>query len=109
MSITAVQLAILGLAIWRLSSLFANEAGPLDIFLRFRLYIGVKIGENGLNYATKPFPKLVICVWCSSVWFAIAIALLFYLLPDATIAIAAIFALSTIVVLIEEALNTLME
>jgi hypothetical protein len=108
MNITAVQLAILGFMIWRLSSLFANEAGPFDIFLRFRLHIGVMITETG-NYAETPFAQMIICVWCSSIWFAIAIALSFYLLPGATIAIGTIFAFSTIAVLIDETLNKFME
>lgn len=64
----AVELVLLALACWRLSSLFVREDGPFDILAKFRYFIGVEFDEF-----SRPKPRNVIagifsCVWCMSVW-----------------------------------------
>jgi hypothetical protein len=62
---------ILCMATWRLSSLFAREDGPFDIFenIRLILYRAPKLIHKTLGLG-------IICVWCNSIWFS-AIAALF--------------------------------
>lgn len=108
LDITLVQFLILALATWRLASLFANEKGPMQIFERFRLWVGVYWDGSGKTARTN-FGRGLICVWCSSVWIAFVLAILFALAPGQLILILSGLALSTVCVLIEEALNALME
>jgi hypothetical protein len=108
MKIDALDFAVYALAVWRLASLFANESGPFDILLRFRAKVGVKFDASG-KYATRAFPKGLICVWCSSLWYATVIVALAHFFPDVTFAACAVLALSTIAVIIEETVNKLME
>jgi hypothetical protein len=67
---------LLSLATWRLSSLLVNEPGPLDIFERLRVWLGVKYDEHSIAYGTNVVSKAFCCVWCLSLWispvFAIA-------------------------------------
>lgn len=46
------------LATWRVTSLYANEDGPMDILRKIREAVGVD------------------CFWCVSVWFGVLIGLL---------------------------------
>jgi hypothetical protein len=55
------------LAVWRLSSLLVNEAGPWSIFYRLRAAAGVKYDEYGTRSA-KGLAGILICVWCCSIW-----------------------------------------
>lgn len=57
---------LIGLTIWRLSSLLVEEEGPFDVFEKLRRFLGVpETGEvEGL------VPKLFSCIWCMSVWVA---------------------------------------
>lgn len=61
------------LASWRLTSLFAREDGPFNIFARFRHFIGVRYMEGvpvGMNFIAKA----ITCPWCFSVWVALPFA-----------------------------------
>ena len=97
---------ILSLAVWRIASLFANESGPWDIFLKFRIFLGVEFGEYGA-IGTNGRSRLIICVWCSSIWIGGLAALLYYIAPWETIIVLALFALSAVAVLVEETLDRL--
>lgn len=74
-----LHIVILGLAIWRMSSLVAREEGPGDFFLHMRRLNGVYYGQDGEVIARGQLAKLITCVWCQSVWWsAIASALYVY-------------------------------
>lgn len=61
------QAALIGLAAWRIASLFVHESGPGAIFARIRRLAGVP--DEG--EVTGLLPSLLSCVWCASVWTAL--------------------------------------
>lgn len=70
----AVLLTLMVLANWRVSSLFAREDGPFNLFLKVRHFLGVRYDEYSDPYGTNVFSRGVICMWCNSVWFGLLIA-----------------------------------
>lgn len=68
---------LLSLAVWRVSSLFAREDGPFDIFIRFRGLVGVQNLGTDHESGTNWFNKGLICPWCSSVWISLVVALFY--------------------------------
>jgi len=96
---------ILALATWRLASLFANEDGPFDIFVRIRHFVGVKYDAHSIAYGENVISKGIICVWCNSIWFGFALAILNHFFHPYTEWFCIPFALSTIAILIEKAVN----
>jgi hypothetical protein len=99
-----VEILVLGLATWRIASLFANEDGPFDMFSHIRNFIGVKTDANGNRYGTHVLSKGIICVWCNSIWFGILIAIA-WVLFNPILYVCLPFALSTIAVMVEEGIN----
>lgn len=98
MEITPI--VILALATWRMGSLLKREAGPWNMFDKFRTILGVKFDERSEPYGTSMLSKMVLCVWCNSVWvggfWAIA-----YLISPLVVWLALPFALSAGAILIE--------
>ena len=79
------QAVLIGLAAWRMASLFSQEDGPLSIFARFRTLIGVpETGE-----ITGVLPLLFTCMACLTMWMAAAMWGLWELEPIAVMVIAA--------------------
>jgi len=97
--INIVDLLILGLAAFRLSSLFANEHGPLDLFGRIRRLAGARYDKQSREVPTTELSRGLMCVWCNSVWFGIALALV-YLLWQPVIWLCLPFAISAIAIII---------
>lgn len=61
-TILIINLLFLMPATYRLYFLLAQDAGPFDVFQKFRDLIGVE--ENGDNFTSKLFG----CVFCLSLW-----------------------------------------
>lgn len=75
---------VIGLAAWRTASLLVNEDGPWSVFQRIRQWCGVyRTGE--LNVVAMA----LLCVWCTSIWTALALSLLWRLAPFAVVVLAA--------------------
>lgn len=84
-----MELILLALATWRITSLLKDEEGPFDIFVKLRKYFGVidtdevVFDEYG-NTTIEPLriiddtfiAKLFECHWCLSVWAAFGISVL---------------------------------
>ena len=92
---------VIGLATWRISSLLSREDGPFYIFSRIRHVAGVEYDIN-----SKPIPKNelsrgLLCLWCSSIWVAIAFCLVYFLWPLWTVMMLMPFAVSTIAIIID--------
>lgn len=60
-----LRLLRLVLATWRVTSLLVQEPGPYRVFARLRLH-----------HRDNEFGKVLQCVWCTSVWVAIAMVIL---------------------------------
>ena len=103
MEIGPFQLVVIGLATWRVSSLFANEEGPFQIFSHIRHALGEQY-VNGQRIATTHVGKGLACQWCNTVWFAF-IWILIILIDPFFIYAAMIFAVSTLAIIVEEAIT----
>ena len=92
------------LAVWRIANLFVNERGPFDLFLKIRSVAGITHDENGfaLEIPETFFGQLLSCVWCSSIWIALFITVLWFVSSEWALRFAVIFALSGGAVLLEE-------
>lgn len=96
-----IEFLILGLAVWRLSSLLVHEEGPFDIFLRFRHWSGVGYTEYSNRVGKNEFARALICLWCTSVWVGIIAALLYAIFREPVVWMASPFALSAVAIIIE--------
>ena len=98
------NLVIYILAVWRIANLFVNERGPFDLFLKIRSVAGITHDENGfaLEIPETFFGQLLSCVWCSSIWIALFITVLWFVSSEWALRFAVILALSGGAVLLEE-------
>lgn len=99
-----IDVILLGLACWRLSSLFYQEEGPFGMFTKIREKIGIQHDVNGVPciYPDKFWCKLFSCMWCLSVWFAGMLTVGYIFLPTITIYFALWLSLSTITIMVNE-------
>ncbi len=103
--IGAVELFILGLAVWRLTSMIVNEDGPFYLFERFRYKIGIRRSETGSQFGTNVIAEALSCVWCSSVWVSGFVLAMFVVTPRLTLIVSLILTLSSIAILIEKVVD----
>jgi len=89
-----MELLILILATWRLSSLLVSEAGPGDVFARLRHWAGVRYDDVGQPYGINLLARGLVCVWCVSVWIGAGWAVLHYFQPQIAFWLALPLALS---------------
>lgn len=62
-----LELLVAALAVWRLSSLFARERGPGNLFGRIRI----------LASRSDELIAGLTCMWCNSIWFGAMLSVLF--------------------------------
>ena len=100
---TLTVVVVFGLATWRLSSLLVNEGGPFGVFLKLRTLAGITHDENGRPLAIPDnfFAQLFSCVWCASVWVGVSWMVFWLFSPDVAIKLAAVFAFSTIAIMLD--------
>ena len=91
---------LVSLAVWRVSSLFAREEGPFDLFLRIRLLAGVKFDKSSEEIGTNWLSKGILCVWCNSIWFSVIGA--FLLTQNALWWLITLLALSTVATIVDK-------
>jgi hypothetical protein len=98
-----LNLSVLSLAVWRISSLFVEERGAFDIFLRIRRIAGIIHDSNHepTEWPDKFFPNLLSCVRCASMWVSIGLFFFWLFTPNIAIYFAIPFALSTLAILID--------
>ncbi len=91
---------LVGLAGWRVSSLFVQEAGPFRIFERLRERVGLVEGEVSIQpEGLRGFLYgLLSCVWCLSIWVVPLMWVLFEVSGVAT----GIFAAMTVAVMVQQ-------
>ena len=98
-----LEIILLGLACFRLSSLFVNEDGPFKMFRKLREKFGITHYENGIicEIPDKFLCNLFSCVWCLSVWISGALVVGYIFLPTPTIYFSLWLSLSTIAMVIQ--------
>ena len=67
---------IIVLVTYRLTLLINKEAGPFDMFGKFRARIGIKFDQYSNPYATNQFAEMILCPYCLSVWIGIGVTIL---------------------------------
>jgi len=76
-----IDLLLLTLATWRITSLLYTEDGPYFTFARLRQRLGIYYDEYGKRQATTEIGKAFNCPACLSVWIGGAIALSYIIIP----------------------------
>jgi hypothetical protein len=102
-----VDIFILALATWRISSLFVDERGPFDIFVKVRSWTGITHDQSrvAVEFPDTFFAQLLSCVWCLSVWVGLFFAITYFTLWYIAIWIAFPFALSAAAIVISKYLS----
>ena len=100
---TPIIFLVFGLATWRIASMLVHEDGPFLFFRRLRESVGIKHDEDGniLIVPERFIPQLLSCVWCSSVWVALAWLDLWLGFPALAEKVAIVCAWSTVAILVE--------
>ena len=98
-------LVILGLAVWRVSSLLVNEEGPWELFARLRHRLGVRYDVRSKPIGTTMVSKALTCVWCTSVWVGTGGGVFYLLAPRLTMALCLPLALSAVAILVNKAVE----
>lgn len=93
---------ILALATFRISSLVAEEDGPFGVFEGFRKTVGVRRDEKGENYGTNNFSVGLVCIWCNSIWIAVAFMGIYIFSEQIAVILAFPMALSSAALLLGE-------
>lgn len=69
---TLLDLAVVGLASWRLAHMMVWERGPFNLLVGIRHLAGIRHEEGQpVFYPDNPPARLFSCVWCMSVWTAV--------------------------------------
>jgi len=101
-----VTFLVVGLAVWRISSLLVNENGPFYVFRELRERAGIHntirsiFGKNA-NTVEKVVPdtffaQLLSCVWCCSIWVGFSFTLLLCMSEAVSVLISLPFAWSAV-------------
>jgi hypothetical protein len=96
---------ILSLATWRISNLFVNEDGPFMVFAELRRLAGATYDFEGEPIASNEAAKLLVCVFCCSVWLGLAVAVAYYFYPIRTYWVCLPFALSAGAIALDRWIN----
>lgn len=106
MTITALHLFIVISAMWRISSLFANENGPFYIFKRIR-DLCQSLCERNWFCKELHLYELIECEWCNSIWFGTMIVIAWCLLGDVILYPALVLAISAWVIFMKFVIQSL--
>lgn len=69
-------IVLAALATYRITLLLSKEAGPFDMFGRFRTWAGVKYDQYSNPYGTGQLSEMILCPLCTSVWVGIGFTIL---------------------------------
>lgn len=76
-----MDIIILTLATWCISSLLVNEDGPFDMFSWLRFWLGVRYTERNEAYGTNMVSEILTCLLCTSVWVGIILTIGYVIVP----------------------------
>jgi hypothetical protein len=94
-----VDVIVLGLAIWRLSSLISRESGPYNIFALLRFRTGVVYNKMSEEIPSSELSRGILCLWCVSIWISIPLCALYFFFPVWAIFMCLPFAVSAVAIL----------
>jgi uncharacterized protein DUF1360 len=106
MTLTPVHIFLVVSAVWRLSSLFANEDGPFLIFKKIRSRARDLTRSNRFFFRMRLSEGLE-CEWCNSIWFASALVPLWYVFGDVIVIVLSPLAISTWAIAVKYIIQTL--
>lgn len=94
------------LATWRLSNLLVNEDGPFEVFDWLRAQFDVRWETEVQRHYLLPgsnneVGRMLLCIYCTSIWVAIFFVALTLLLPQVAFVVTAILALSAVSCLLD--------
>lgn len=78
----------LALAAWRLASLLVHEDGPGDVFAILRERAGVRYDKHDKPYGLNVVGQALTCLWCTSIWTALAVLVIEWVCPWLNTALA---------------------
>jgi hypothetical protein len=99
LQMTWLEIVVLGLATWRISSMLVDEDGPFTVFARVRHLIGVRFDEMSYPVGKNWVADQLTCIWCTSVPVGIGLALYAWMWPQLAFWTAVPFALSAVAAL----------
>ena len=102
-----MDLVVLILAAWRLTSLLSSEAGPFAILDRLRHAAGVRYDSDGIPFGLNELARGLVCPWCLSVWVGVGFGLVWLLWPSVTMFVALPLAISGGAVLVHTIIERL--
>ena len=96
------DLVVMGLAVWRMSSLLTSEKGPLHIFVHIRELARIKHSDTGkVSVIPETFwGELLSCVWCISPYIALVATVLYLLFGSVIVWCCLPLALSAFAILV---------
>ena len=106
MTLTPLHIFLVISAVWRLSSLFANEDGPFSVFAGIRNIAEQLCKKNKLCAALKLYDGLT-CEWCNSILLAGPIVAAWWYFGDSIVLIVTPLAVSTWTIVIKYLIQTL--
>lgn len=97
-----LSFVVLAVATFRLGSLLAREAGPLDILLRIRHWLGVRYTKENVPVGTNMLSRMALCLYCNTIWIGIILTAVYLLTPVIVFWVCVPFALSGVAVLADQ-------
>lgn len=92
-----IEFVVLSLATWRLSSLLIEEEGPFEILEKLRHRLGVRWDETSTHvHGQNELATTLTCLWCTSLWAALAWAIFWLLAPRIAFVVALPLALTAL-------------
>lgn len=100
------HLFVLALATWRISNLLVNEEGPFAVFEWLRWQVGIRWDIDKEEHFVLPkkdnvVGRMLLCIYCTSMWVGLFVYLAYRLVPDITYAVGIVLALSAAVCLVD--------
>lgn len=94
-----MELILIALATWRISSLLVHEEGPFMLLIKMRSLAGVYYDEFSDVQGKNVVARALLCVWCISFWVALGFTVLYFY--GVAFWVALPFALSAVAIIIE--------
>ena len=82
--------------------LLAREPGPDDILDKMRYWLGVRYNQESVAYGTNVLSKMILCIYCNTVWIGVAFAILYYLLGTTFLWLCLPLSISALAIIVDK-------